>query len=64
MYISLMNYTSYFGHVQNFQQYLYWSVLVNSESFLLVGFVNCTLLQLYSFALNSLYITAYTLIII
>ena len=35
------------GHVCNFRQYLYFSVLVSSASFLLLGFVSCTLWPLH-----------------
>ena len=35
------------GHVCNFRQYLYFSVLVSSVSFLLLGFVTCTLWPLH-----------------
>ena len=41
------NDTSYIGHVCNFGQYLYFSVLVSSASFLLLGFVRYTLWPLY-----------------
>ena len=35
------------GHICNFRQYLYFSVLVSRASFLLLGFVSCTLWPLH-----------------